>query len=47
MSGKNWIKCGICPPKFPYNLPIPDLVEENTIFLERVIEKIKKGQQVV
>jgi aryl-alcohol dehydrogenase-like predicted oxidoreductase len=26
---------------YPYNFPIPDLVEENTSFLEKIIEEIR------
>jgi len=41
LSGKNCTRCGVCLTKCPYNLPIPDLVEENTAFLERVIRELK------
>lgn len=41
LSGKNCTKCGVCLPKCPYNLPIPDLVEENTMFLDKVIRELR------
>ncbi len=41
LSGKNCTRCGVCLTKCPYNLPIPDLVEENTAFLERVIRGLR------
>lgn len=41
LSGKNCTRCGICLTKCPYNLPIPDLVEENAAFLEKVIKELR------
>ena len=38
-SAKNCIQCGECEEKCPYNLPIREMIVENTEFYERVLRE--------
>ena len=36
-SAANCIECGVCETKYPYGLPIREMLKENTLYYERVL----------